>query len=289
MESFDHQRASGSLDAEFELIAASVPQVVWIAAPHGWSEYFNQHASLGPAPEAEANGGWKWLELLHPEDADRTARAWRDAIAAEVPLAIEHRLLRRDGVYRVHACEALPVSSSDGEIVSWIGTLIDREDHRELEQTLHAARRWTGESLALLETLQSTRRPGSGSSTARTGTSSRARARLPPRPAATAPTALDQGHPRRVAAPEQPSSKPALTSRRHSVPRARGTPRKSSPEPTNPASGVQPISRATSRVRSSLPDAADVIESQPCRRTVSSRNADRARRIPPGHAQLYQR
>ena len=162
MERSGQQRASASFDAGLELLAASVPQVVWIAAPDGWSEYFGRHAGFGTELEAKANRGWKWLELLHPDDADRTARAWRDAIAAQAPLAIEHRLRCGDGAYRFHACEALPVQSSDGGIVRWIGTLIDREDHRELEQTLQAARRFTGESLALLETLQSTAPVGFG-------------------------------------------------------------------------------------------------------------------------------
>ncbi len=149
-------------DADFELIADSIPHIVWMAAPDGSTEYFNQRGTEYTGLPREANDGWNWLALLHPEDAERTARAWRDAVAREASYAIEYRLRRCDGEFRWHDCRALPVRNEDGEIVKWIGTVTDIDDQRRLEDSLLDSKRQTAESLSLLETLQSTAPVGLG-------------------------------------------------------------------------------------------------------------------------------
>jgi diguanylate cyclase (GGDEF)-like protein/PAS domain S-box-containing protein len=133
-----------------------------MAAPDGSTEYFNQRGTEYTGVPRAANDGWNWLLLLHPEDADRTARAWRHAVAHEAPYANEYRLRRSDGEFRWHDCRALPVRDTDGEIVKWIGTVTDIDDQRRLEDSLREAKRQTAESLSLLETLQSTAPVGFG-------------------------------------------------------------------------------------------------------------------------------
>jgi diguanylate cyclase (GGDEF)-like protein/PAS domain S-box-containing protein len=147
--------ASALHDADFELIADSIPQIVFMAAPNGSIEYFNHRGAEYTGLPREANDGWNWLALLHPEDADRTEQAWRDTVTREDPYAIEYRLRRFDGEFRWHECRALPVRSAGGEIVKWIGTVTDIDDQRRLEGSLRDAKRQTAESLSLLETLQS--------------------------------------------------------------------------------------------------------------------------------------
>src|SRR5450755_1701700 len=142
-------------EADFELIAGWIPQIVWMAAPDGSIEYFNQRGTdyTGPAPDA--NCGRDWGRWLAPGDADGAAQAWRDAVAREAPFATELWLRRSDGEFRWHACSAQPVRNSDGAVVRWVGTLIDIEKQ-------HLAERRTAESLSVLETLLSTAPVGFG-------------------------------------------------------------------------------------------------------------------------------
>jgi diguanylate cyclase (GGDEF)-like protein/PAS domain S-box-containing protein len=149
-------------DVDFELIAESIPQIVWTAAADGATDYFNERGTEYTGMPRQANDGWNWLALLHPDDRDRAERAWRDAVELEAPYAIDYRLHRHDGAYRWNECRAMPVRNADGQLVKWIGTVTDIEDHRRFEESLRSAERRTAESLALLETLLSTAPVGFG-------------------------------------------------------------------------------------------------------------------------------
>src|SRR5947209_1713195 len=100
-------------DADFELIAESIPQVVFMAAPDGTTEYFNQRGTEYTGLPPVASDGWNWLALLHPEDAERTERTWRDAVKRGAPYGVEYRLRRSDGEFRWHECRALPVRNAN--------------------------------------------------------------------------------------------------------------------------------------------------------------------------------
>ncbi|MGA2927294.1 MAG: EAL domain-containing protein [Solirubrobacteraceae bacterium] len=149
-------------DIDFELIADSIPQIVWTAGADGATDYFNQRGTEYTGLPQDTNNGWGWLALIHPDDAGRTERAWRDAVECEAPYAIEYRLRSKDGVYRWHECRAMPVRSRGGELVKWIGTVTDIEERRQLEASLRAAERRTAETLSLLETLQASAPVGFG-------------------------------------------------------------------------------------------------------------------------------
>ncbi len=154
--------ASPLSQADFEVIAETIPHIVWVSGPDGSTEYFNRRGTDYTGLPAEANDGWGWLELIHPEDADRTARAWKDAVASAAAYMIEYRVRRFDGEFRWHVCRALPLRNGGGDVVKWIGTITDVEDQHRLEQSLREAERRTSETLSLLETLLATAPVGIG-------------------------------------------------------------------------------------------------------------------------------
>ena len=149
-------------DVDFELIAESIPQIVWMAAPNGAMEYLNQRGTQYTGMPREANIGWGWLQLIHTDDRDRAERSWREAVEREAPYAIEYRLRRDDGEHRWNECRAMPVRDAGGRVIKWIGTVADIEERRRLEERLRKAERETAESLALLETLLATAPVGFG-------------------------------------------------------------------------------------------------------------------------------
>jgi diguanylate cyclase (GGDEF)-like protein/PAS domain S-box-containing protein len=149
-------------DVDSRLIAESIPQIVWMSAPDGATEYFNERGSRYTGMPREANTGWNWLQLIHPDDRDRAERSWREAVGREAPYTIEHRIRHHDGEYRRNEVRAMPVRNADGRVVRWIGTVTDVEEQRRLEESLRASQRQTAESLALLETLLATAPVGFG-------------------------------------------------------------------------------------------------------------------------------
>jgi len=69
-------------DAEFRLIAESIPHVVWMAAPDGSTQYFNSQGLdyAGYAADADYKAGWDLL--IHPDDVERVRATWRETVLA---------------------------------------------------------------------------------------------------------------------------------------------------------------------------------------------------------------
>ncbi len=157
------QASSPSLNnTDFQLIAESIPHIVWMAAPDGLTEYFNDRGSEYTGLPAEASYGWGWVSLVHPDDAERVRQAWDHAVAAQTPYDVEFRMRRHDGAYRWHECRSLPVRDADGDVVKWIGTATDIDDRKRFEDALVRSERAAAESLTLLETLEATAPVGLG-------------------------------------------------------------------------------------------------------------------------------
>jgi diguanylate cyclase (GGDEF)-like protein/PAS domain S-box-containing protein len=162
MTSLPPDLAAAPGDADFELIAESIPQIAWMAAADGSMVYFNHRGPQYTGVAGDACDGWNWLALIHPEDAPRIEQAWRDAVATQMPCTVQYRLRRYDGEYRWQQCHALPVRSASGGVARWVGTVRDIEDQRRLEDSLRAAERHSAEALSLMETLQSSSPVGFG-------------------------------------------------------------------------------------------------------------------------------
>lgn len=114
-------------DPEFRALAESIPHLVWVAGADGATEYVNTQCTDYTGEPRDASYGWAWVDLVHPDDAERAAAAWRHAVETETPFDSEYRLRRADGAYRTHLLRALPVRDPDGAVTKWIGTATDVE------------------------------------------------------------------------------------------------------------------------------------------------------------------
>jgi PAS domain-containing protein len=76
---------------QFELIAESIPHIVWMAGPDGSTEYFNRQGTEYPGLSKEANYGWAWVALVHPEAGVGSRDPHADAVRARLP----HQARRR--------------------------------------------------------------------------------------------------------------------------------------------------------------------------------------------------
>jgi PAS domain S-box-containing protein/putative nucleotidyltransferase with HDIG domain len=136
------------------MVAEFMPHIVWMATPDRLIEYVNTEAVdyFGLHPEDLL--GWKWITVVHPDDAARVQAARDIAAWAHAPLSIECRFRRFDGQYRWHDLRSRALTDGDGVIRKWIGTATDIEDVKTAEAGLRLSRREVQEALILLETLQ---------------------------------------------------------------------------------------------------------------------------------------
>ena len=125
-------------------LADAVPHLVWVAAGDGAIDAYN--ARIGDYANARAgDGGWAWELLVHPDDLDGTAAAWRSAIRSGAAFEHEHRLRMADGSYRWHLSRGVRVTDAATGDVCWYGTATDIDTGRQAEELL----RRTQSSLAL--------------------------------------------------------------------------------------------------------------------------------------------
>ncbi|MGH9456097.1 MAG: PAS domain-containing sensor histidine kinase [Thermoanaerobaculia bacterium] len=121
-------------EERYRLLADMIPQHIWTTEPDGYHNYFSRrwYDFTGTTPEQTQGEGW--LELLHPDDRERTLARWQHSLRTGEPYAIEYRFRGVDGDYRWFLGQAVPQRSQAGDIIRWFGTLTDITDRRELDE-----------------------------------------------------------------------------------------------------------------------------------------------------------
>jgi len=133
-------------EARFRAAIEAVQGVLWtnnaqgemIGEQPGWAGLTGQ--------TAEAYQGFGWTRALHPDDIQPTLQAWLAAVAERRTFEWEHRVRRRDGVWRDFRVRAIPWFERDGTIREWVGVHTDVTEEKAAEVKLR-------ESEALFRTL----------------------------------------------------------------------------------------------------------------------------------------
>ena len=84
-------------------------------------------------PDGEPFGG---VDLIHPEDRERTAEIFVDALRTKRPYEVEHRMRRADGSYRWVLARAQPLIDAMGKVAHWFGTSTDIQERKAAEDLL---------------------------------------------------------------------------------------------------------------------------------------------------------
>jgi diguanylate cyclase (GGDEF)-like protein/PAS domain S-box-containing protein len=124
------------VDADFRLIAESIPHIAWMGGPEGPTEYFNAQGAAYTGFKNATCSGQEWQALVHPDDVEQASLTWRRAADTQTAYGHEYRLRRHDGEYRWHTFRGLPLRNQHGAVVKWIGTATDIEDAKRLEANL---------------------------------------------------------------------------------------------------------------------------------------------------------
>ncbi|TSD67470.1 PAS domain S-box protein [Inquilinus sp. KBS0705] len=119
----------------FKLLTNNIVQMTWTNLPDGNFNSFNQRWYDYTGRDFESTGGFKWQELVHPDDLKETLEKYNDALKTGDLFEVENRYRRHDGVYRWHLNRSKPLRNEAGEIIFWVGTATDIEDQKlEMER-----------------------------------------------------------------------------------------------------------------------------------------------------------
>jgi PAS domain S-box-containing protein len=139
-------------ERELRNVIDTIPAIVWSALPSGSNSYLNSRFVEYSGMPAEQMTGSGWQAAIHPDDLERHAGKWMEAVATGKPHENEVRFRRSDGQYRWHLERGVSLRDEDGNIVKWYGVVTDIEDRKRAEQALQRSEAYLAEAQRLSQT-----------------------------------------------------------------------------------------------------------------------------------------
>jgi PAS domain S-box-containing protein len=121
------------------MIVDSIPAFAWYASPDGKLEYLNQRILDFTAERQENLVGFGWANVLHPEDVERTKKAWLHSVETGEPCEVDQRVRRFDNIYRWFRTTAQPLRDPSGRVIHWYGVATEIDDWKRAEEALRAS------------------------------------------------------------------------------------------------------------------------------------------------------
>jgi len=131
----ENAKALTTSEKKYHTLVDSIPQMVWTTCAEGKCDYLNQQGVTKLGISIEDVFGWKWLELLHPEDIERTRETWQRAVTSISPYNCEYRVRQANGEYRWFLAQGLPLINGEGQVERWVGSWTDIHDRKIDEDT----------------------------------------------------------------------------------------------------------------------------------------------------------
>jgi len=133
-------------ELRFRAMADTAPAMLWLTdaagectfLSRGWYEFTGLTESRG------------WKEATHPDDREQAKFQFVTAASKQSPFSIDYRLRRSDGEYGWVIDSARPRFAASGELLGYIGSIIDITERKQYELALKQADRRKDEFLATL-------------------------------------------------------------------------------------------------------------------------------------------
>lgn len=130
---YSEERYRSLVDATAAIVWDSPASGAFNSEQPGWTKFTGQ--------TVEQHREWGWLDAIHPDDREKTARAWEAAVATQTVYLVEHRLRKADGEYRHMTVRAIPILDDGGAIREWVGVHTDVTERQRMEEQYHHAER----------------------------------------------------------------------------------------------------------------------------------------------------
>lgn len=121
-------------EAQFRLLADSMPQFVWTSDVQGNLNYFSKAVLEYTRLPLESFLGKGWIDIVHPDEKEANKKKWSNSISSGQEFIFEHRMRNHAGEYRWQLSRAIPQMGPDGSIQRWVGTSTDIQDQKNLLQ-----------------------------------------------------------------------------------------------------------------------------------------------------------
>jgi PAS domain S-box-containing protein len=133
------QEALRESEAQFQVLANSIPQLCWIANADGWIFWYNErwYEYTGATPAQME--GWGWQSVHDPATLPKVLEQWQTSIATGQRFDMVFPLRSADGVFHPFLTRVMPVKNAEGKVVRWFGTNTDVTELRDAQEALRAS------------------------------------------------------------------------------------------------------------------------------------------------------
>lgn len=121
-------------EERYRTLIAATSAIVWNTPASGEFETEQPGWTKFTGQTFDQLRGWGWLDAIHPDDRENTARVWTKAVTERAAYQVEHRIRQSDGGYRSMVGRAVPIINPDGQVREWVGIHTDVTDRKSLEQ-----------------------------------------------------------------------------------------------------------------------------------------------------------
>lgn len=120
------QRYRALVNASSQIVWTNTADGKMIGAQPGWTAFTGQME--------DGYSGYGWTNAVHPEDVRSTIDVWNESLRTRTTFLFEHRVRRRDGVWRLFSIRAVPVFEESGAIREWVGIHTDITEERAAQE-----------------------------------------------------------------------------------------------------------------------------------------------------------
>jgi PAS domain S-box-containing protein len=125
-------------EPRFRALAMSAPVGIYELDPSGNCLFVNEHWCELAGIDAEAALGRGWQDVIHPADLPTLVGEWESASDHGREFALVYRYLRPSGVVVWVSGRAVAVRDHDGEVLAYLGTVVDITERKRFQTELEA-------------------------------------------------------------------------------------------------------------------------------------------------------
>jgi len=140
----ERRRAEEALKQSHEFyltLFEKFPGMIWRSDKDGNIDYVNQSMLHFTGRAIEEETGWKWLEIVHPDDREMVEKSQSQYIKNRKPFQMEYRLRDRNGEYRWIIDAGKPYEDSEGNYTGYIGACYDISQRKLTEERMNHVNR----------------------------------------------------------------------------------------------------------------------------------------------------
>ena len=120
-------------EARFRDMADNVPVMVWVSDPTGACTYLSRSWYEFTGQTEQEALGFGWLDVIHPDDRERTREAFATSNLRRERVQLEYRLRRADGEYAWAIDIGAPRVDGNGEFHGHVGSVLDISERKGIE------------------------------------------------------------------------------------------------------------------------------------------------------------